>query len=648
MLLCGVSFAQADKDILFSIADREVTVGEFRYIYEKTNADKASYSRESLEEYLDLYQRFKLKVHRAYAMRLDTVKSLQQELAGYRRQLAENYLVDRAVTDRLAEELYQRKQQDVEISHILLPLAANAPAVDTVAAYEKALEIKKQLTPANFATLAQQFSQDQYSKDKGGRIGFLTAPLPNGLYPLENLIYSAKENTVLGPVRTQYGLHLVLVHSKRPARGEIEAAHILIRKTGDGSDPGNKARDKAEGIFTLLSNGQESFEKLAATMSEDEKTAKNGGYIGFFGINRYEAAIENAAFSLLKDGDISPVVESRVGFHILKRISKKDKQTFTEERPLLISKVKADSRYQVATEALLQQIRQRAGLKENKALLMDFAAALKDSSFLNLSWKAPNPKDERPLFTIGEQASNSLGDFQEYLQSLARQRAARSRSGNSQQAVMDFYQDFLDTQLLAYEESKLEENYPEFRALMREYEEGILLFEATKLEVWDKASEDSIGLVQFFQSNRDKYIWTERAQLTRYTIPPSLADKAANIREMAANNDPETLLEMFPTQGNETGIQTQSETYEQKRLEQMENIAWHVGALSEMEKDERSGQFAFYKIEKILAGGPKELEEARGYVIADYQDRLEKDWVASLAARYPVKMRKKTFEKMVK
>lgn len=647
MLLCGVSQAQADSEVLFSIADREVTVGEFRYIYEKTNADKATYSRQSLEEYLDLYQRFKLKVHRAYAMRLDTVKSLQQELAGYRRQLAENYLMDRAVTDRLAEELYQRKQYDVEISHILFPLPANAVGADTAVVYEEALNIKKQLTPANFATLAQQFSKDQYSKDKGGRIGFLTAPLPNGLYPLENLIYTAKENAVLGPVRTQFGLHLVLIHGKRPARGEIEAAHILIRKPESASEH-EKARQRAEEIAALLRNEQQPFEKLAATMSEDEKTAKSGGYIGFFGINRYEAAIEDAAFALPADGAISPVVESRVGYHIIKRISKKTDQTFAEERPLLISKVKADSRYQAATDALLQQIRQRAGLQENKALLMDFAASLTDSSFLNLAWKAPATADERNLFTIGKEATTTLGDFQRHLQSLARQRAARARSGNSQQAVLDFYQAFLQTQLLAYEESKLEENYPDFRALMREYEEGILLFEATKLEVWDKASEDSTGLVQFFEKNRDKYFWTERANVTRYTIFAALADQVAAIRKLAPSTEPEALVKMFPSGSDAAGLRAQTDTYERQRLEQIEAMEWKAGAISEIKRDERSGQVVFFKIEEILAGGPKELDEARGYVIADYQDQLEKDWVAALAAQHPVKLRKKTFEKMVK
>ena len=102
---------QADDDVLFSVADREVTVGEFKYIYTKTNGDKADFSRASLQEYLDLYERFKLKVARAYDMGLDTVKSLQQELAGYRRQLADNYLIDRAVTDRLVEELFERSKR---------------------------------------------------------------------------------------------------------------------------------------------------------------------------------------------------------------------------------------------------------------------------------------------------------------------------------------------------------------------------------------------------------------------------------------------------------------------------------------------------------------------------------------------------------
>ncbi|MEM9836781.1 MAG: peptidylprolyl isomerase [Bacteroidota bacterium] len=637
--------AQADDEVLFSVAGREVTVGEFKYIYDKTNGDAADYSRKSLQEYLDLYQRFKLKVAKAYDMQLDTVKGLQQELAGYRRQLAENYLVDRAITDKLVEELYQRKQQDVEISHILFSLPQKATPEQEAKVMNTAESVKQSVTVANFAEKAKQYSQDRFSKDNGGKIGFLTAPFPNGMYNLETAVYDAQPNTILGPVKTTFGIHLVMVHEKRPARGEIEAAHIMLRKKQSGKDP-VAIKGQIDNIYKLLTAGQ-SFEKLAATMSQDDKTRKNGGYIGFFGINRYEKGFEEAAFTIAEDSGFSEVVESEVGYHIIKRISRRGIQPLADERPLLSSKVKADGRFQLAEEALLASIRQRVGVAENKALLGQYAAQLQDSTFLTFQWKAPATKDERELFKIGPDYVVSLGDFQSFLQQSSRKRVSYLRGGNSYQAASEMYEEFFKKELMAYEEAHLEDNYPDFRALMREYQEGILLFEATKLEVWDKASQDSLGLEKYFQDHRDAYQWEERAQVTQYTVPPALVDNIGDVLQAArAGSAEEVAKQTFGD--SKTPVKTRTDTYEQERLSQVTDVSWKAGSMSKPEKNKRTGHLTFYKVESLLPAAAKELSEARGYVIADYQDQLEKEWVNALKKEYNVKLKKRVLDKMVK
>lgn len=640
-LFAGLS-AQENSDVLFTVGDREVTVGEFQYIYNKTNGEAADYSQKSLDEYLDLYQRFKLKVARAYDMGLDTVKVLQQELQGYRRQLADNYLIDRAVTDRLVEELYARRQQDVEISHILLNVKKGASSAEEEAVKLSLAQIQKELTPANFAEKAQQYSEDQYSKSQGGKIGFLTAPFPNGMYDLETAVYTAKPGTVLGPIKTSYGYHLALVHQKRPARGEVEAAHIMLRKE-EGKSSTEDVKKQMESIRQLLDAGQ-AFEKLAATMSQDDKTKNNGGYIGFFGINRYEKVFEDAAFGINEDGGISGVVESKVGFHILKRISRRNIQPLADERSLLTTKVKADGRFEAATDALLESIRQRAGAKEDKALLGRFAAELQDSSFLTFKWKAPNVKDTQPLISLGTDYVATLGDFQDFLQKSSRERVNFMRNGNSFEAVQSLYADYRKQKLMAYEESKLEENYPDFRALMREYEEGILLFEATKLEVWDKASQDSVGLTNYYNSHKGDYQWDERAVVTQYSVLPAQADQIGEVMALARKGDSEGVLKQY-TDG---GVTARTDNYEKERMTQLGDLAWKVGSMSKPEKNPRTGHQTFYKVEAMLPAGPKELSEARGYVIADYQDQLEREWVEALRQQYPVKVKKRVFDKMVK
>ena len=501
--------AQQDEEVLFTVGAEPVTVGEFRYIYTKTNADNADFSRESVMEYLDLYERFKLKVARARTMGLDTIVALQTELEGYRKQLADNYLIDREVTDTLVRQLYARQAEDVDFSHILFKIPSDDPA-DTLRVYERAMDVRKQLTADNFAQMAT-VSEDTYSKDKGGRIGFISAPLPRGLHRLERGLWATPAGSVGGPVRTAAGYHLYLVHATRPAFGEVEIAHILIRKPAppEGGDAGAandtaiaSARDKANRARQALSGGED-FGSAASEYSEDDDTKNQDGYIGFFGINRYNKDFEQAAFALTEDGEVSEVIESPVGFHILRRISRRGVQPLDEQRPLLEVAVKQDDRYAEAKQAMIDRLRLRYNTQVMEDNFAGFAASL-DSTFFDPAATFATAGDTQPLLTIGDR-SLTVSDFDAYLTRNARLRASLQRRLDPAGAARELYRRWTDEQVEAYAEAQLEEQFPEFKALMREYREGILLFEATKLEVWDKAGEDSLGLNAYFADHRADY-----------------------------------------------------------------------------------------------------------------------------------------------
>ncbi|MBC6993335.1 peptidylprolyl isomerase [Neolewinella lacunae] len=642
VLAAAVVQGQKDSDVLFTVADEPVTVGEFRYIYTKTNGERADFSEEGVMEYLDLYQRFKLKVARARAMGLDTVAELQRELEGYRRQLADNYLVDRQVTDRLVNELYARQQQDVEISHILLQFPSTPPLpADTLRLYQRALELKQGLTAGNFASTAQQYSDDQYSKKQGGKIGFITAPFPKGLHRLEDVIYNAAPNTVVGPIQTTAGYHLAIRHASRPARGEMEVAHILART----SEVEDAARGRIQKAKILLDQGED-FAKVAATYSEDDNTKANAGYIGFFGINRYEPAFENAAFALERDGQVSDIVRTSAGFHLIRRISHRGIQPLEDVRPLLESKIKADGRYEDAKKQMLKDIRAKAKVTENKAVFGRFAAALVDSTFFTFQWQPLPVKDNTPLLTIGDDYRLSLETFQEFLRKNSRRRISLGRAPRSNAATVAdaLYQEWIDEQIMAYAESRLEVDFPEFAALMREYREGILLFEATKLEVWDKASDDTTGLKAFFERNAKDYRWGERAEVTHYVLQTKAGIDAEEVYAFAATNGPDKTLDKF----GRMNVAAETEIYELERLAELDKLAAKVGSRSAVTNDLREGTASFYKVESMVPARQKELQEARGYVIADYQDQLEREWVDKLRQQFPVVVNKKVLAKMIK
>jgi peptidyl-prolyl cis-trans isomerase SurA len=638
LMVSGLSLhAQSDDPVLFTVADKPVRVSEFKYIYSKTNGAEANFSRESLDEYLDLYVKFKLKVQKARDMQLDTIEQLQQELEGYRRQLADSYLINKEVTERLVREAYDRSKQDIDLNHIVFSVPPNAPPSDTMAAYKMALEVKDRLVKGgDFTELAKQYSGDPSVQQNGGHIGYVNVLFPQGFYEMEKTAYELPLNTISDPVRTPAGYHLIKITGKRPARGEMEGAHILIRN----SEPNAKA--KADDIYQQLENGA-NFEELARNNSGDSRTAQQGGYIGFFGINQFEPAFENAAFGIEQDGAYTEPVQSSVGWHIIKRISKKGVEPYDQARGRLEAQIKKDPRYEAAQIAMIQQIQKDADFTEYRPVLEQFKTTQNDTLF-TFRWQAPAKPSKEVLFTLADNRY-TVGDFAAYLARNTRKRMQLGRNTPIGDGIEQLYQEFVKESTLRHEEQQLEDKYPEFKALMREYREGILLFEVTKMKVWDKASEDTTGLREFFKDVKGKYRWNTRAIVSEYTVSMANKNQLNALREYAAGHGPDEVRERFGTALS--GFREM--TIEQGKSPEAASLdSWEANSLTTTKLDRPKNQYSFMKIEEILPPADKKLEEARGYVIADYQDKLEKEWVAGLREQYEVSVNEKVLESLVR
>ncbi len=640
--------AQTEKEddpVLFTVNNHPVRVSEFIYIYEKSNADKADYSRKSLDEYLRLYTKFKLKVERARELKLDTIKSLQQELEGYRRQLADSYLIDREVTEKLVREVYERKKQDVDISHILIKIRPNAGEEAEKRAYERAMQARKELLEGkSFSEVARRYSEDKSVARNEGHIGYVTAMFPKGLYNLETAAYDLPKGEISKPIRTGMGYHILVVHDRRPARGEIEAAHILIRKPKKGEDKDPKAI--IDSIYQQLLQGA-NFEELAKQYSEDNLSASRGGYIGFFGINRYEKSFEDAAFALQRDGEFSKPFETSVGWHIVKRISKRDLGPYADERARILKQIKKDPRYQQAQDVLIERIKKESDFKEFNATLEGFTDTLSEN-FLTYKWKAPKERSQEPLFSLGDDFLVTLGDFTDFLGKSTRDRIRMGRSVSPKEGALRLYDEFVKRKTLEYEERHLAEKYPDFRHLMREYEEGILLFEVTKREVWDVAPKDTAGLMAYYETIKGRYRWKERAVVSIYVIHTTDAKQLKKIRKYISKKSPEKVMKKFNTEPDKPLVERAEKVFEKGHNRVLNAMEWKPGAMSEPEVNEKEGTEAFYKIESIIPSQPKTLEESRGFVIADYQDYLERQWVKELQEKYPVKVNQKVFDSLIK
>lgn len=634
VLLFGYQFLMAQESpVLFSVEGKNVTVEEFSYIYEKTNGDEANYSKASVMEYLELYKRFKLKVQKAKDLELDKNPNLQNELAGYRRQLSNSYLIGQEIEEKLVKEAYDRLKYDVNISHIL------AKPGNGGAGKKKIDEVYSQLNSGkDFNTLAGKYSDDPNGKS-GGNIGYITALQLPEFYALENAAYNTPVGKYSEPIETALGYHIIKVIDKRPARGEMNVAQIMTVIPKGGSDAA--AKKKINDVFNRLKAG-EAFETLAESQSEDVATARKGGEVGFFKINTYDQEFEDAAFSLKKDGEYTKPFKSSVGWHILKRIEKKELPKYEFAKGIISSKVKKDQRYRLAKKKMTDKIKVDNGYKNNQGNLSAFMNSI-DDSFLTPRWAPQKAGMTKELFSIGGKKV-VMRDFISYLERNQNTRLRLARGVKPKALANQLFETFSDEEVIKYEETQLEERYPEFKALMREYEEGILLFEVTKQNVWDKASSDTVGLKSYYNRNKDDYQWKERAKVSILTIDSDNPKIVKKIKKLALKKSVNSLLAKFNANGEV--LKVDSKIYEKGKDEQIDKLNWKSGSIGKL--GEKDGKQQLAKIDEILPPAKKTLKEARGYIVADYQDYLEKEWVVELMKDYTIETNQEVLNSIIK
>ncbi|MFC2102561.1 peptidylprolyl isomerase [Bacteroidota bacterium] len=641
-------FAQVKSDeVLMTIAGKDVTVGEFMTIYQKNNMASKTIDRDALKEYLDLFINFKLKVREAEDLGLDTASSFVTELTGYREQLAKPYFVDEATIDALIQEAYDRSQSDIRASHIFVRLAPDAPAEDTLAAWEKINVIRQRIVDGeNFETLAFELSDDPSARDReanaqhpfikgnNGDLGYFT--VFDMVYPFETAAYGTDENQLSQPIRTEYGYHLIKVSKKQPAMGKVIVAHLYraIPKDATAEDS-LRVQQKIDSIYTMLKSGAK-WDSLVTVFSDDKGSAARGGTLPKFGVNRMVPEFIAAIYQLEKVDDFSKPILTSYGWHIIKLVEREKALPFNEVKSELKQKVTKDSRSQIGREVVTQKIIDTYGLKEYQPAKEQFYAVVTDSIFLG-KWNADLASGlNQPLFAIGDQVTTQQ-EFATYL--AAKQKRGEKKSIKAY--VNSQYHDFLQERLIMVENQNLEQKYPEFKALMLEYRDGILLFDLTDKNVWSKAVKDTTGLKEFYNANKMNYMWGPRVDASIYTLNDPKA--AVTVRNFLKTGLPDDDILKEINHDTLQILTIQSGKFSKKDNPILSKVEWKVG-LSENIKS--ADGVVFVNIREVLQPEPKELNEARGLITADFQNYLETQWIKDLKKKYPVVVRKEVFAKI--
>lgn len=632
VLTVNQGLAQTSTDpVLMTVGDKNVTKSEFLSIYMKNNTKAQSTDPKSLEDYVQLFVNFKLKVREAESLGMDTAAAFKSELEGYRKQLAQPYLVDNEVTDMLLKEAYERSKTDVRASHILIGCDANALPKDTLAAYNKAIEARnKILKGESFAKIAGIYSTDPSVKENSGDLGYFTCM--QMVYPFESAAYNAEVNKVTMPVRTRFGYHLILVSDKRPNMGNITVAHIMVKTTKNGTPEDSlAAKKKIDEIYGKIQAG-ENFADLAGQFSDDKGSAKKGGELPMFGTGRMVPEFEKVAFGLTKDSEISKPFQTMYGWHIVKRLSKKEMGSFEEMKNEIKPKIAKDSRSQKSKDSKLNKIKKEYNFSENLKM-RDELVKVMDTTFFEGKWKASAAaKMNKEIFNLAGK-SYTQTDFAKFLES----RQTKRPKTDYGMAVNEAYTNFVNESLLAQEESSLAAKYPEYRALLQEYRDGILLFDLTDKNVWSKAVKDTVGLKSFYEANKNKYLWEKRVKGAVYKCNDEKT--AAEVRKMLKGKpkkavSDEDILKAV-NKDSQLNLKIERGTWLKGEQEIVDQFGWTPGLSADKTIDK---QIVFVEVESVIEPTPKTLQEAKGMVTADYQASLEKNWLDELRKKYPVKI----------
>lgn len=632
ILIFSVSHAQVKKPLLI-VNGEEISSEEFMAVYMKNNMNK-SVSKEEIDEYLELYINFRLKVAEAKSMQLDTLTSFKTELEGYRNTLAQPYLTKTEVLDKLIREVYDRMQWDIRASHILIKVSPYASSADTLNAYKKAINIRNRaLKGESFESLALEFSDDESAKGKDnsqqgkgnkGDLGYFSGM--DIVYDFENVAYAMKIGEISMPVRTEFGYHIIKITDKKPALGKVQTAHILVAVPSDADDDIKKDAEKRAGdLYDRIIAG-ESYEELAKEFSDDKGSGMRGGVLPWFGVFRMIPEFIEPLYGIEKGTIIKPVLTT-YGYHIIKLIDRKPVGTFDEMKNDLKSRVMRDGRYKTATNLFIENLKKENGFEEYPDALKKFIASVNDS-LINNTWTADMLGNmDMPMFKTGDRTFGQQ-DFAVFLES----NQFLSPEDDREMYIRKMYERYTGEMLLDYENDHLEQKHPAFASLMKEYHDGILLFDLTDQMVWSKALKDTTGLKDYYETVKQNYMWPERVDGSVFTAKDGVtAKKFYKALKKAEKKGIETsaVIDKFNTPENQL-ITEEKGIYIREGHQVFGNVK-ETGMAAPYEKD---GNFIIVKTNRIISPEPKSLSEVKGLVTNEYQNYLEKEWIKYLRSKY--------------
>ncbi len=632
---CAIALAFAAKDpVIMTVNGVDVPKSEFEYLYNKNSQQQVN--PQSLDEYVEMFKLYKMKVADARAEGIDTMASFRREADQYRHELAAPYLADSLFLNNLVKEAYDRSKEEVEAYHIMLFKPRDPSKVDEARHRMDSIRTLL-LNGADFADLAARFSQDRGSNGKGGRMGWMVAN--SYPYAFEVAAFNLPEGQISDVIDSGVGFHVLKGGKRRPARGKVKAAHILKLTQGKSDADKQKAKAQIDSLYQLVIANPSLFNHLASTNSEDPGSARQGGVLPAFGTGEMVAEFDSVAFALA-DNEISEPFATSYGYHIIKKIGSEPIASMESIKPRLLARITSpqDPRYLMVrdnqTKKLAKKHKGSLNEKNLQAMRQDVKTLGLDS-VLFAKWNAA-PMADMQVFSVDGKPTKLAGIVDNI---------NKVRIPASDYAVkeLDNIIDMLyNRELVKAEEDALLTEQPDYANLLREYVDGSLLYEVSVRKVWDKAAKDTEGLKAYFEANRDNYKWTEPR--AKGFLVQAVNDSVGQlVRERAAGLAADSLVQTIRKEFK--GKAAIDRVLVSKGTNAMVDNIMFGGPES---TPTNSKYTVYFMINPRLISEPEEVADVKGMVTSDYQNEFQQAWENELRKKYPVKVNEKVLRKVKK
>ena len=614
-----------DDKILLSVAGIKVPAGEFIRMYGKSSEPG---NKEDVDEYLHQFEIFKLKIADAISEGIDTTNSFRTELNGYRNQLAQHYLTDNDTKEALLQKAYKRYLTEINAWHILVACPGGSSPEDTLEAWKKAAGIRERIIQGEpFEQVARSTSDDPSVKINGGYLGYFTAF--QMIMPFEDAAFNLKTGEISQPVRTPYGYHIIKVTGRRPSRGKILVAHIMkVSPPGTSEEQEKEAEESINKIYRELQAGA-NFNEMAKKYSDHKESAANGGKLPWFGAGDMIPDFSEAAFNLKDTGDFTKPVRTVYGWHIIKLLDRKPPGTFEEARSYLESKLNRSSLNSLGRNSLVEKLKKEYNFRMDRTLFNWFTDNTDTLIIQGLKRYKIETVPQGNIYSFADQHLSAKA-FATFIAG----RGAIILTGDPVYFIQQSINASASDQIIKYENSILEKKYPDFRYLINEFHDGMLLFEISSEKVWNKAREDSMGLKSYYENHKLEHITRRSIDAKIYEIRSPTGEKLlySCYRKFARKAGTDSLMREKINRKGDSLLIIKEGKWHQGDNKDIDGIKWTAG----VQFSRINNLPAVIVIKKLYEPVPLSFEEVKGEMMTGYQDYLENEWVKQLKAKYDV------------